>query len=244
MQVGIKWLDEHESQDFTDFFDKEVFKLGATQLPIEHDVVSPNGRHYARARCQLTVRRSEVLLDYSVFREHNNANGILLGITRFKYDWDLSPPIFDVTWTNLEEGRVYPNRIEFLTRPSRTHRLEDETKTFLEIIESARGLSDEELDICLPLEGFSPPKRTVTTEIYLRNPYVVEYTFRQANGRCQKCGSAGPFLARSSGKPYLEVHHLVPLSQGGADDTDNAIALCPNCHREAHYGDGEFLVQD
>lgn len=25
------------------------------------------------------------------------------------------------------------------------------------------------------------------------------------------------------------------LAEGGVDDDKNAIALCPNCHREAHF---------
>jgi len=28
----------------------------------------------------------------------------------------------------------------------------------------------------------------------------------------------------------------VPLSEGGEDTLENAIALCPNCHRKMHYG--------
>ncbi len=34
----------------------------------------------------------------------------------------------------------------------------------------------------------------------------------------------------------IEVHHIVPESQGGPNTIDNAIALCFNCHAEAgHY---------
>ena len=34
----------------------------------------------------------------------------------------------------------------------------------------------------------------------------------------------------------LEVHHTKPLAEGGEDTVNNAEALCPNCHKEAHYG--------
>ncbi|WP_196607201.1 HNH endonuclease [Pectinatus frisingensis] len=34
---------------------------------------------------------------------------------------------------------------------------------------------------------------------------------------------------------YLEVHHVIPLSKDVDDTADNAIALCPNCHRELHF---------
>ena len=38
------------------------------------------------------------------------------------------------------------------------------------------------------------------------------------------------------GTPFLEVHHVIPLAKRGEDTIENTIALCPNCHRGAHYG--------
>lgn len=32
----------------------------------------------------------------------------------------------------------------------------------------------------------------------------------------------------------LQVHHIVPTSEGGSDATSNAIPLCPNCHDQVH----------
>lgn len=32
----------------------------------------------------------------------------------------------------------------------------------------------------------------------------------------------------------VQLHHIVPSAQGGTDEIDNAIALCPNCHNEVH----------
>lgn len=43
-------------------------------------------------------------------------------------------------------------------------------------------------------------------------------------------------IYKVNGEPYLEVHHVIPLSQNGEDTLENAEALCPNCHREKHYG--------
>lgn len=31
----------------------------------------------------------------------------------------------------------------------------------------------------------------------------------------------------------VEVHHIVPTSQGGTDDFDNAVVLCFDCHADA-----------
>jgi predicted HNH restriction endonuclease len=69
-----------------------------------------------------------------------------------------------------------------------------------------------------------------------RNPDVVAEVLSQASGKCQKCGALAPFFRKSDGSPYLEVHHKIPLAFGGEDTVANAIALCPNCHRKAHYG--------
>lgn len=30
--------------------------------------------------------------------------------------------------------------------------------------------------------------------------------------------------------PIAEVHHLVPIKQGGGPDAENLVVLCPNCH--------------
>lgn len=32
------------------------------------------------------------------------------------------------------------------------------------------------------------------------------------------------------------MHHRRRLADGGEDTVANAIALCPSCHRERHYG--------
>lgn len=32
----------------------------------------------------------------------------------------------------------------------------------------------------------------------------------------------------------LEIHHIIPVSEGGDDKLENLIPLCPNCHRLAH----------
>lgn len=81
------------------------------------------------------------------------------------------------------------------------------------------------------------PKASVMLVLsYARNPDVVDEVLERASGKCESCKNEAPFVRRSNKTPYLEVHHVQMLSEGGSDTVDNAIAVCPNCHRQAHYG--------
>lgn len=81
-----------------------------------------------------------------------------------------------------------------------------------------------------------PSTYIVKSRVYSRNPDVIAEVIFQAQGICQGCDKDAPFLRSTDGAPYLEVHHRIPLSMGGDDTVENAIALCPNCHRERHFG--------
>jgi len=80
-----------------------------------------------------------------------------------------------------------------------------------------------------------PGKLSVTSTQFKRNPDVVAEVLERANGVCEKCRKPAPFVRASDLSPYLEVHHKRPLAEGGEDTVENAVALCPNCHRECHH---------
>ncbi|WP_417801151.1 HNH endonuclease [Tenacibaculum sp.] len=81
-----------------------------------------------------------------------------------------------------------------------------------------------------------PKKRFVMTTVFDRNPDVVAEVLERAKGQCESCLKEAPFKRKKDNTPYLEVHHIKPLAEGGEDTIENAIALCPNCHREKHFG--------
>jgi 5-methylcytosine-specific restriction enzyme A len=82
-----------------------------------------------------------------------------------------------------------------------------------------------------------PEHIVVLTRAFRRNPDVIAEVLLRADGSCEGCRKPAPFM-RPDGRPYLEVHHRQRLADGGEDSVENAIALCPNCHREHHYGTG------
>jgi 5-methylcytosine-specific restriction protein A len=87
-----------------------------------------------------------------------------------------------------------------------------------------------------PSGNVSPETVEASTVRFKRSPAVVAYVLNQSEGMCESCEDVAPFKD-ATGKPFLEVHHLKPLAAGGPDTTDNAIACCPNCHREMHFGE-------
>ena len=85
-------------------------------------------------------------------------------------------------------------------------------------------------------QNFEVKKVVVLSTVFERDPDVVAETLFRSNGICGRCMKPAPFNRKKDGRPYLEVHHLIPLSKGGSDELSNVIALCPNCHRESHFG--------
>ena len=90
----------------------------------------------------------------------------------------------------------------------------------------------------LPQPVGSPTPNAYTSSVtqYQRDPSVKAWVLKQANGICECCNKQAPFLG-ADGLPYLEAHHVRKLAEKGADTTSNVVAVCPNCHRELHYGE-------
>ena len=71
---------------------------------------------------------------------------------------------------------------------------------------------------------------------YKRSQAVKRYVIARADGVCESCLEPAPFL-RENGTPYLEPHHTRRVSDSGPDHPRWIGAVCPNCHREIHYGE-------
>lgn len=88
-----------------------------------------------------------------------------------------------------------------------------------------------------------PRKLTTSISTYVRDPAIKAWVLRQAAGVCEGCKSVGPFID-TDGFPFLEVHHVRFLADGGTDQTSNAVALCPNCHRRCHLSHDRSAFTD
>lgn len=94
-----------------------------------------------------------------------------------------------------------------------------------------------------PKGNKKPQKREINVFEYDRDPHVKAWVLKNANGVCEYCQQEAPFTTMS-GAPYLEVHHVCRLSDDGSDTVQNTVALCPNCHKEIHYGEQIQAIQD
>jgi DNA-directed RNA polymerase subunit RPC12/RpoP len=54
---------------------------------------------------------------------------------------------------------------------------------------------------------------------------TVAKIIKRAKLKCAMCGWD---------ETSLDVHHIIERKNGGTNDMDNLIAICPNCHRKAH----------
>ena len=75
---------------------------------------------------------------------------------------------------------------------------------------------------------------------YERDNAVSKRAIYGAKFKCELDRTHESFIAKS-GHPYLEAHHLIPISAQddfsvSLDVEANIVALCPNCHRKLHCG--------
>ena len=109
--------------------------------------------------------------------------------------------------------------------------------------EIASSLNEAEV-LARALKAKGPPlrKRRVRDD-FVRNPYVVAAALNRAKGACETPACKTALFETDKGKAYLEVHHVIPLGEGGDDALTNVAALCPRCHRELHYGKDRAAIR-
>lgn len=89
-----------------------------------------------------------------------------------------------------------------------------------------------------PTGNAKPPATSASVTQFVRDAKVVAWVLKEADGTCESCDLPAPFL-KEDGTPYLEVHHIQRLADGGPDTVENAVAICPNCHMRLHYGENK-----
>jgi hypothetical protein len=87
-------------------------------------------------------------------------------------------------------------------------------------------------------------KREVVLESRIAFPINLKREILQkANFQCENknCKNPSSFLD-NKGEVFLEIHHKIPYSQCKNHSLENCIALCPNCHKQIHFGNVKDVV--
>jgi 5-methylcytosine-specific restriction protein A len=100
---------------------------------------------------------------------------------------------------------------------------EDTESTDIAILRNRLLSQPQKLDIGISIAAYR-----------LRSRQIRKYAILRSRGRCEACGAPPPFVD-DNGQGFLEVHHITRLADDGIDSPENIAAICPNCHRRAHY---------
>lgn len=131
----------------------------------------------------------------------------------------------------------HPELFEYLNKQfSKYSIIEDDVIYSMKV--NIVGPVDEIDDI--PIKS-SLNKKAILNNVYKRNPDIARYAIQKADYTCEADKSHTTFISRGTGMPYLEAHHLIPVSaqakfENSLDVPANIIALCSSCHNEIHYG--------
>lgn len=224
----IIYWQEGESKGYSDLIPADWLNA---RSPVQGEIHTVIGTHGAklRAQCDIKPDGEYLELDYAPYHTFNTKRDVSLGQMRISFeDSNRSLPTA-VLWRNSEKEDWEACQTTIRIAP-------DERPDFEASVQKSMLESGEARRTRLRSAGKLPLKENVTVERFVRNPDVVAEVLIRADGRCDECRSAAPFISRSTNQPYLEVHHVTRLADGGEDTVDNAVALCPNCHRKAHYG--------
>ncbi|MBY6059762.1 HNH endonuclease [Leisingera daeponensis] len=89
-----------------------------------------------------------------------------------------------------------------------------------------------------------PTCKAASTRVFDRDPLIVAIRRVRAGHRCEVPDCSHPEFLDSKGLTYCEVHHIVPLAEGGPDTLENLVCLCPAHHVEAHRGKEKDALRD
>lgn len=136
-------------------------------------------------------------------------------------------------WHNISSGTR--SKVTYET----SYLLDDEDDAFQKAIQDP---TLNELILDNKKEPEQPNQYLVTA--HKRNAKLAAQAAIQSNYNCEFDNSHESFTSGATGKPYVEVHHLIPISQSknfnvSLDISENLIVLCPNCHRKIHFSEDE-----
>ena len=107
------------------------------------------------------------------------------------------------------------------------------------VCEDERFFSDNirQMDIPVKLSETT----LISTFSWKRNQIIKNQAIIGAGYLCENNHDHKTFTSKSTGRPYMEGHHLIPIRyqpefKTSIDIYANVVCLCPICHRLLHFG--------
>ena len=93
------------------------------------------------------------------------------------------------------------------------------------------------MDIEIPVTN----KQLLVADTWRRSSIIKMQSIESAGYECEVNPTHVTFTAKSTGMPYMEGHHALPMKcqdrfKSSLDIYANIVCLCPTCHRLLHYG--------
>lgn len=87
-----------------------------------------------------------------------------------------------------------------------------------------------------------PERVSSSVSQWKRNQIIITQAIEGASHECECNSEHVTFTSNSTGKAYMEGHHLIPLKYQSQftfsiDIYANVVCLCPICHRLLHYAE-------
>lgn len=108
--------------------------------------------------------------------------------------------------------------------------------------EDERFFSESIRQMDIPVKETNPIQPIqVESQTWKRNQIIKEQAIQAANYLCENDHRHLTFIAKATGKPFMEGHHLIPIQHQrdfctSLDVYANIVCLCPTCHRLLHFG--------
>lgn len=148
-------------------------------------------------------------------------------------------PHFKEIFTTSDPIYIWYNTLRLLSGYFNTNLVGDQTKNGVSIGAIYHGSIDNVVSVaammCMRLTNFNPPiskkKKEIKSE--RKNEKKVpkrmeKKIFQEANSTCPFCGEREISL--------LDIHHIIPRSQGGPNEELNLILACKKCHTDIEEG--------
>lgn len=103
-------------------------------------------------------------------------------------------------------------------------------------------------EIPAEIEYVEGAARHIVVNAYERNRRAREACLRHYGRSCAACGFNFQARYGEATAGYIQVHHVIPIAQVGAeyrlDPIRDLRPVCPNCHAVIHRQDPPFLIEE